>query len=172
VDATAGPVHVLTDEDAPTTIGTLPPVDNGDLAIRNLTYQQFVNQGRAPTSAEVAATAGVDVSTIRAAWQRLHDAHAVVLDTASGEIRMANPFSAVPTPYRVHAGGRWWYANCAWDAFGICAALDSDGRIETACADCADQLRCDVRDRRPSPDTLVFHCFVPAAAWWDDIVFT
>ena len=44
---------------------------------------------------------------------------------------MANPFSAVPTPYRVQADGRSWFANCAWDAFGICAALHVDGRIET-----------------------------------------
>jgi hypothetical protein len=27
---------------------------------------------------------------------------------------------------------------------------------------------------RPAPDddTLVFHCLVPAAGWWDDIGFT
>ena len=48
---------------------------------------------------------------------------------------MANPFSAVPTAYRVLARDRWWYANCAWDAFGVCAALHADGRIETSCAD-------------------------------------
>lgn len=147
-------------------------MDSGDLAIRNLTYQLFVGRGRAPTSGELAATIGVSRSAIRAAWQRLHDAHAIVLDASSSEIRMANPFSAVATPYRVHAGGRWWYANCAWDAFGICAALDSGGRIETACADCGEQLRCEVSDRRPGDDELVFHCLIPAAAWWDDIVFT
>ena len=38
---------------------------------------------------------------------------------------MANPFSAVPTAYRVPPDGRWWYANCAWDAFGILSALRS-----------------------------------------------
>jgi Alkylmercury lyase len=49
---------------------------------------------------------------------------------------MANPFSAVPTAYRVHAVGRWWYGNCAWDAVGICAALHVDGSIESSCPDC------------------------------------
>ena len=34
-----------------------------------------------------------------------------------------NPFSANPTPHRVLAVGREWYANCGWDAFGILAAL-------------------------------------------------
>ena len=33
-------------------------------------------------------------------------------------------------------------------------------------------LTVDVRDRRPSDRSLLFHCLVPAAHWWDDIVFT
>jgi len=143
-------------------------VDESDLRLRNLTYELFVELGRAPTAEEAGLAAGVDVS---AGWQRLHDAHALVLDSA-GEIRMANPFSAVPTPYRVNAGGRWWYGNCAWDAFGICAALGADGRIETNCADCGEELGVDVRAARPDDESLVFHCLVPAASWWDDIVFT
>jgi len=143
-------------------------VDESDLRLRNLTYELFVELGRAPTAEEAGLAAGVDVS---AGWQRLHDAHALVLDSA-GEIRMANPFSAVPTPYRVNARGRWWYGNCAWDAFGICAALGADGRIETNCADCGEELGVDVRGARPDDESLVFHCLVPAAGWWDDIVFT
>jgi hypothetical protein len=31
---------------------------------------------------------------------------------------------------------------------------------------------CDVSDRRPDNPALLFHCLVPAATWWDDIVFT
>ena len=143
-------------------------MDESDLRLRNLTYKLFVELGRAPTAEEAGLAAGVDVSK---GWQRLHQAHALVLDGA-GEIRMANPFSAVPTPYRVNAHGRWWDGNCAWDAFGICAALGADGRIETNCADCGEELGVDVRGARPDDESLVFHCLVPAAGWWDDIVFT
>jgi hypothetical protein len=143
-------------------------VDDADLRIRNLTYELFVELGRAPTSEEASLAAGTDV---RESWQRLHAAHAAVLDE-TGEIRMANPFSAVPTPYRVNARGTWWYANCAWDAFGVCAALHTDGRIETVCADCGDELVVEVHDTRPDDESLFFHCLVPAAHWWDDIVFT
>ena len=85
---------------------------------------------------------------------------------------MLNPFSAVPTSFRVDAGGRLWYANCAWDAFGICAALDMDGRIETTCPDCGEPLAIEVRDGRPDDDSLLFHCLVPAERWWDDIGHT
>jgi hypothetical protein len=143
-------------------------VNEADLWIRNLTYELFVGLGRAPSAEEASLAAGGDV---RESWSRLHDAHALVLDS-EGEIRMANPFSAVPTPYRVNARGRWWYGNCAWDAFGICTALGTDGLIETSCPDCGEELVVEVRDAQPGDEGLVFHCLVPAAHWWDDIVYT
>jgi hypothetical protein len=143
-----------------------------DLELRQATYRMFADLGRAPRAVEVASILSRDEAAIHAGWRRLHDAHALVLDAAGAEIRMANPFSAVPTPHRVRAGGRWWYANCAWDAFGICAALHADGRVETSCPDCGEPLGVDVAGERPSDDTLLFHCLVPARHWWDDIVFT
>jgi hypothetical protein len=78
----------------------------------------------------------------------------------------------VETPYRVFAGGRWWFANCAWDAFGICAALDAEGEIRAACPDCGEGIEVSVHEKQPSDRDLLFHCLVPASKWWDDIVFT
>jgi alkylmercury lyase-like protein len=147
-------------------------VDESDLELRSLTYGLFVELGRAPTRVEVAAAAHVAEGDVLNGWRRLHDAHALVLNPATAELRMANPFSAVPTSYRVRADDRWWYANCAWDAFGVCAALGSDGWIESSCPDCGEPLAIDVRDERPDDTSLLFHCLVPAARWWDDIVFT
>jgi hypothetical protein len=146
-------------------------MDERDLHVRNLTYGAFVELGRAPTLDEIAASAGLTPAETAAAWRNLHEAHALVLD-ADGAIRMANPFSAVETPYRAHAAGRSWYANCAWDAFGICAALHTDGDIESTCLDCGEPIRVGVRHEQPDDESLVFHCLVPAAHWWDDIVFT
>ena len=142
------------------------------LALRNLTYARFTELGRAPTAAEIATAAGRDRAEVIAGWERLHAQHALVLDAATGDITMANPFSGVPTGYRVRAAGRWWYGNCAWDAFGICAALHEDGRIEASCPDCGAALQIAVADQRPDDQSLPFHRLVPAARWWDDIVFT
>ena len=139
-------------------------MDEADRDIRNRTYALFVDLGRAPTAAEVGTGANE-------AWRRLHDEHALVLDER-GELLMANPFSAIPTPYRVHADGRDWYGNCAWDAIGICAALHADGRIDTTCPDCGEQIALAIENERPDDEGLFFHGLVPAAHWWDDIVFT
>ena len=147
-------------------------VTNGDLELRNLTYRLFVELGRGPAAEEVAEEASATVAEVEAGWSRLHEAHAIVLDRSTGQLRMANPFSAVPTAHRVNARDRWWYANCAWDAFGICAALHADGRIETSCADCGEPIAVEVVGGRADDESLVFHCLVPAARWWDDIVFT
>lgn len=147
-------------------------MDEADLALRNATYRLFVENGRAPTSAEVAGAVERPEADVRAGWRRLHDGHALVLDPSLTEIRMANPFSAVPTSFRVQAAGRSWFANCAWDAFGIGAALHVDSTIETTCADCGEALPIAVRDGRPGRDDLVFHVLVPAAQWWADIGYT
>ena len=147
-------------------------MDSADVALRNRTYRRFVELGRAPTAAEMAASEGVDVADVLSGWRRLHDAHALVLDADAKAIRMANPFSAVETSFRVSAGGRSWFANCGWDAFGIPAALGVDGDIETTCPDCGETLRVSVEDGRPSRDDLVFHVLVPAARWWADIGYT
>ena len=50
---------------------------------------------------------------------------------ASSSIWMANPFSAVPTDFKVTSRGRTYFGNCIWDALGIPAILGADGLVET-----------------------------------------
>ena len=147
-------------------------MDPRALEIRNLTYRTFVELGRAPTADQVAAAARLSRADVDAAWAELHEQHALVLNPVTSEIQMANPFSAVPTAYRVRAAERWWYGNCAWDALGICAALHVDGEIEASCPECGETIALELRDQRVDDERLLFHCLVSAAHWWDDIVFT
>jgi hypothetical protein len=147
-------------------------MDSIDLVLRNQTYRLFVELGRAPSRAETANDMGWTDDRVAAGWRRLHEDHALVLQDTLDEIRMANPFSAVPTAHRVFANGRWWYGNCAWDAFGILAALGVDGRIESSCPDCGEPITLVVTAGSIDDTSLKFHCLVPAASWWDEIVFT
>jgi hypothetical protein len=142
-----------------------------DLAVRNATYRRFVELGRAPTVDEVAEACDSSPDEVAAAWRRLHNAHALVLDS-SGAIRRANPFSAVDTPHRVDAAGRTWFANCGWDAFGIGAALHVDSTIHTSCPDCGEAIDLEVRGGLPTDTEPVWHVLVPAREWWQDVGFT
>jgi len=146
-------------------------VTSEDLELRNAKYRLFVELGRAPTVDEVAATLGQGSEAVAAGWRRLHEAHALVLD-AAGDIRMANPFSAVETPFAVEAAGKRWFANCGWDAFGIATALQTNASIRTTCPDCGEAIEIDVRDGRPVETNAVWHVLVPARDWWSDIGFT
>ena len=73
-------------------------MDERDVELRNRTYARFVELGRAPAAAELG-----DREEVVAGWRRLHEAHALVLNPATDELRMLNPFSVVPSAYRVHA---------------------------------------------------------------------
>jgi len=147
-------------------------MDELDRGVRNFLYRRFVETRRAPSSEDAGAELGLSPDDTEGALRRLHDSHALVLERDAREIRMLNPFSCVPSAWRVHAVGHTWYSNCAWDSFGVCAALQADGRIESSCADCGELIEVEVRDGAAVPDDLVFHVLVPARHWWDDIVFT
>ena len=147
-------------------------MDALDLGVRNFLYGRFVETGRSPSVEELGTELSLSRKDAEATLRRLHDAHALVLERDALELRMLNPFSCVPSAWRVHAVGHTWYSNCAWDSFGVCAALQADGRIESSCADCGELIEVEVRDGAAVPDDLVFHVLVPARHWWDDIVFT
>ncbi len=147
-------------------------MDEHDVRIRNFLYRRFVETGQTPHIADVTREFELSQEAADAALRRLHDAHALVLERVALEIRMLNPFSCVPSAWRVEAAGRTWFSNCAWDSFAVCAALHSDGHIESTCADCGEPLAVDVRERKAVQRDYLFHVLVPARQWWDDIVFT
>jgi hypothetical protein len=147
-------------------------VDSFDVGVRNFLYRRFVERAESPHVEDVEAEFGLARSEAESALRRLHDAHALVLEQDTLELRMLNPFSCVPTEWRVHAADRKWYANCAWDSFAVCAALHSDGHIDASCADCGEPIEIEIRDGRAVPDNHLFHVLVPARHWWEDIVFT
>jgi hypothetical protein len=84
------------------------PSDN---EVRLAVYRHFVDNGRAPSSADLAQSLQTGASEIRRSFERLSDAHILVLDPDTRELRMAMPFSAVPTGYRVMRGQESWWAN-------------------------------------------------------------
>ena len=141
-------------------------------AVRAAIFERFAATGRAPDGAEIAEWVG-GADAARAVLRRLHDAHLIVL-ADDGAILMALPFSAVPTAHRVVVGPRSWWANCAWDALAIPAALDVDADIEAEWMDTGEPVELRVVGGRLDglEDGGFVHFERPAARWWDDIVET
>ena len=120
------------------------PVDEHDLALRRKIFAAFAATGSPPALDE-------DLTS-------LAEQHVVALDD-DARVWMAHPFAAHDEGATVSSGGRTWRGNCAWDAYGIAAALELQEPVIES------------QGVRAGPG-VVFHVAVPAARWWDDIAFT
>jgi hypothetical protein len=152
----------------------LPSTDHSslDLALRQSVYDHTLRHGRPPSSVELAAALGSTPNEVVAGLRRLAEAHVLVLQPERGEILMAAPFSAVPTPFPLTTSRQAYYGNCIWDALGAAAMLNEDAVITTACGCCGYSLALTIRAGALSAPPSLVHFALPAARWWDDIVFT
>ncbi len=147
------------------------PLDDTDWALRRTIYAGLAATGTIPSRAALAEAAGGG-DALDSRLRALHDHHQVVLDD-DGSIRMALPFSAVPTDHVVRSGDRSWFANCAWDSLAIPAALGVDAEIHATWLDDGSPVDLRIVDGEPVGDTgALIHFVVPARRWWDDIVET
>ena len=121
--------------------------------------------------AQAAAAMGSTEAAVRAAYARLSESHALMLQE-TGELWRVAPFSAVPTAFPVEVGGRTYYANCIWDALGIPAMLAQDALIPASCACCNLDLRLRIERGALLPSQGLIHIVVPARKWYEDVVFT
>ena len=108
-------------------------------------------------------------------WPALAREKWIVLDDA-GRLRMAHPFSAVPTDFVVTAGPRRWYANCAWDALTVMAmvrpVVTAPLVFDTHCGATGEPMRIEVNGDGPPMSEARLHFAVPIRDWWKDIAFT
>ena len=142
-----------------------------DRVVRYHVYDYVMREGLPPTIAETSSALSRSANQVRSSFQRLAEGHILVLQKGSGEVLMANPFSAVPTSFLVKAGGRSYYGNCVWDAMGIPAMLRQDATIEASCGCCSAAMNLRITNGSLEEARGIAHFGIPAAHWWDDIVF-
>jgi hypothetical protein len=143
-----------------------------DVEVKIAVYNHFASKAERPTVADIARRVSSPPDKVLESYQRLRAQRVLVLESDGQSIRMAPPFSGIPTQHVVEAGGHSYYANCAWDAFGIAAALHIPATIKSQCGQSGQLLTLAIDDTGPEESDWLFHCLVPAAHWWDDIVFT
>lgn len=143
-----------------------------DLELRAALYRHFADRARAPSIDEMAHAVSLPAADVAAAYRRLAGKRMLVLMPDGVSIRMAPPFSGIETQHRVNARGRVYFANCAWDSFGIAAALHEEAVVRSRCEQTHEPLRLTLPPDGRLPSTWIFHAAVPAAHWWRDIVYT
>lgn len=145
-----------------------------DRDVRSTIAECIQERGAVPSRAEVARRMAADDADVAAAFGRLAAARVMILRPGTAEILSFNPFAAGPTDFRVRSAGRDWWGLCAWDAFGIAAALRSDGVVQGACADvCGVPLEVRLAGEAVGAlDGVVMQFALPAREWWKDIIFT
>lgn len=144
-----------------------------DVSVKLNIYETIGEFATVPTAIDVASNLGSTVEEVLEAFQSLNQQRLLVLEPDTKDrIRMAPPFSGIETPFQVKCGGKTFYANCAWDAYGVLAALRSDGSVKAGDAYSNEPISLLVKDGQPVLENVVVHFAVPAAHWWDDIIYT
>ncbi|HEY7171109.1 MAG TPA: organomercurial lyase [Vicinamibacterales bacterium] len=146
--------------------------DTFDLTLRTAVYRHFASTGRPPTLEAMSIATGGTPRQVTDGYRRLHARRMLVPADDLVSIRMAPPFSGVPTQHTAVVNGIEYAANCAWDSFGIVAALGGTGDVSSRCEQTLEPLALRLTAEGPPPSPWLFHCVVPAARWWHDIVFT
>ena len=143
-----------------------------DLKIRYQIYRHFADNCRAPTYLEIAGLLNLAQDDVQDSFHKLHARHMIFLEPGTYAIRMANPFSAIPTRFRVKSGHKKWWANCAWDSLGIAAALDIDVQIDAAYPDIQEIVELQVSHGVVDGKNHLVYFPLPFRQWYDDLVFT
>jgi hypothetical protein len=148
-------------------------IDNALLwLVRHFVYQRFADTTHPPSAEDTAAHFNISIEEASEYYKELQDHHAFFLDPGILTVRMAWPFSAVPTDFKVHANGNTYYANCAWDMLGIPAALHADAVIDAVCTESNEKVRLEVKNGQITNYELLVHFPLPFNRWYDDLVFT
>ncbi|HKW03069.1 MAG TPA: organomercurial lyase [Vicinamibacterales bacterium] len=146
--------------------------DAFDLHLRTAVYQHFARTGQPPTLAAMSEATSAPIDHVTDGYRRLYAKRMLVPTRDLTSIRMAPPFSGVATQHRVAVNGTAYFANCAWDAFGVITALGGTGDVLSRCEQTLEPLELRLTPDGPPASPWRFHCVVPASQWWNDIVFT
>jgi hypothetical protein len=143
-----------------------------DVRVKTAIYRWVADSTRAPSVDEIAGQLQETPVEVRAAFARLFGKRVLYLESNGETIRMAPPFSAVPTQHTVRVGNRTYFANCCWDSLGIPAALHEQAEVLSRCEQTMEPIRLQVSRGGPDPERVVAHFAVPASKWWADLVHT
>jgi len=119
--------------------------------LARLILRTFLERGGPIPVEDIIGASPGEPGTIHDALVALDDEDLIRIRT--GQIDLAYPFSAPPTPFRVRlSGGRERYACCATDALGFAPMVGEPVEIASSCHHCGEPLRFATTPRGLAPD--------------------
>ena len=115
--------------------------------VRRAVLGHYIETGRAPPFARLAAAAEAGADDLRARLADLAARDMIVLDADGETVTGAYPFTDRDSGHRVQIGEVAVNAMCAIDALGAGAMCDSDITIHSSCAACGAAVRVATRGR-------------------------
>jgi len=140
--------------------------------VRLHVFREAADSARVPQPPQIAAALRRPQSEVEEALRQLATGKVLILAPNDGNIWAANPFCAVPSPFRVETRGKTYWGICIWDALGIVAALGTDAVIRAACGDCSEPMVLEIAAGKLKRSEGIIHFAVAAHHWWDNIGFT
>ncbi len=140
--------------------------------VRAYVYQHFADTTHPPSVEETAQHFNISVEEAGDYYKELNNRHQFFLDPGTVNILMAWPFSAVPTDFKVHANGKTYFANCAWDMLGIPVVLQSDATADAICTESNDAVQLEIKNGQVTNRDLLIHFPISFSHWYDNLIFT
>jgi len=144
--------------------------------VRHRIYQHFLDSGRAPVVEELMAEFQLSRAQIEEVLQELVTTRGIAVVKGTWRVLMAWPFSAIATPFTVHARGGNYYANCSWDAIAFHAMLGNEAIVvDSFCHHCARLIHIELANGQAAvvePPTTIVYLALRPTEWWEDIVTT
>jgi len=144
-------------------------------AVRKYIFDHFFEHTTAPPLEEVMQRFKLTRGEAFEGFRELEADHHIALVPGTQRILMANPYSAITTPFRVYVGTKRYYANCAWDSVALHVMLDLDARVESFCHHCAEPIEISLRDGEVSfckPSSPLIFLSTPVSKWYDNLINT
>ena len=130
--------------------------------------RHVAEQGFAPSIVALHQQLAWSELDVRSVLARLADIRGAILKPNSSDLWAIHPFTLMPTPTWVEADNRGYWANCAWCALGIGAALRQDIRVVSRLGAEHETVEFQVHRGRVSNEQLLIHFPFSPSEWWSN----
>ncbi len=148
----------------------MPPSDQSlESTLHHLIVRSLLDAGRAPTTGELAARAGLQPSAVESGLRSLDASHGLVLHPHRCEPWIVHPFSTSPTDTWVQGPERGWGAPCLWCGLGISALCSDPVVIHTRIGAESEPVEIPVDRGQPRREDLWVHFPEPPRVAWGNV---